>query len=92
MEELGKAALEVTSGAVACFPGVGTAASIGIDAALIGWDVGDAYYDDHSAEGHDKADAPMAILLKRKVFEISITNGTPSRHFSMTFSRLLLPI
>ena len=71
LEELGKAALEVTSGAVACFPGVGTAASIGIDAALIGWDVGDAYYDDHSAEGNAKADAPMAILLKRKVFEIS---------------------
>ena len=68
-EELGKAPLEVASGAAACFPGVGTAASFGIDAALLGWDVGDAIHD--ATKDSSTADSPAQILLKYKVLQIS---------------------
>lgn len=69
IEELVKAQLEVASGVAGCLPGVGTVASLGIDSALLAWDVGDAIADAYADSA--KANSPAQILLKRKVLQIS---------------------
>ena len=69
-EEFGKACLEVASGAASTVPGVGTAVSFGIDAALLAWDAGDALHDKHTASVAKQPDSPAKALVKYKVFKI----------------------
>ena len=53
-EEFGKAGLEVLSGVAATVPGLGTAASFGIDAALVAWDIGDEISDSNNSKSIEK--------------------------------------
>ena len=96
IEELFKAPLEVASGAASIVPGPGTAASIGIDAALLAWDIADVKHDLHTASVAEQPDSPEKILLKYKVIEIhdAIEENTYSIEkfmddvFKITFNKI----
>ena len=62
VEEFGKAALEVTSGAVACIPGAGTGFSLLLDGGITAWDIADTYI--HDEEADKKKKEHNLILLR----------------------------
>lgn len=65
-----KAGAELASGVVGTIPGVGTAASLAIDAGIASWDVYDAYYEGKSGLFDTDAQVKLSELLLQ--VEISI--------------------
>ena len=76
-EELGKAGAEIASGAVACFPGPGTYASLAIDVGLVGWDIADGVIDSRAKAGKSTTET----LLQGKLLKVreAIDEGTYSK-------------
>ena len=70
VQEFFKAPLEVASGVAGSFPGVGTAASVCIDAGLCAWDIGNAVYG-HAAESDRSADSTPLAQLNMYLLQVS---------------------
>ena len=62
VEEFTKAGLEVTSGVVACIPGVGTGLSLILDGGIAAWDIADTYI--HQKEADKMKKEHNLILLR----------------------------
>ena len=79
-EEFGKAGLEVLSGVAATVPGAGTAASLGIDAVLLGWDIGDVIHDSKTSKPIEKEQIITLIEADLVDIEDAINNKKYSKN------------
>ena len=80
LEELGKAGLEVISGAIACIPGSGTGFSLVLDGFIAAWDFADTCIHDEEADKRKKKG--KETLLRYDL--TTIKKGIQSEEYSAT--------
>ena len=87
VEEFAKAGLEVTSGAIACIPGVGTGFSLILDGGIAAWDIADTYI--HHKEADKMKKEHNLILLRGDL--TTIKEGIENEEYStMEFADCML--